>query len=100
MATQEIDLFPPECRALREAGWPDHLIKATCDPFHYAMGLRGGMVLEFESAEPQANGLFVRLHRAEEGSRVGRGHFPFNTDRGLDVRVSEIVWVLDAPHGS
>jgi hypothetical protein len=74
---------------------PPALAKAMHDPFSYALRLRTGEEFEFESAELETPG-WVHL-------REVRGIHPFPhgpVERGIDVRISEIVWVLDAPGGS
>lgn len=111
----------PKARDARPA-WPPHLNKAVLDnPFQYACGLRDGTVIEFEGATPGDWAECERLdHVADAGSdedflnarvasewvhlegiqsiRGPLGVFPF--ERGLDIRLSEIVWVADAPRGS
>ena len=88
-------------------GWPPFLAKAAMDPFRYAMGLRTGMVLCFESAE-RVEGCpgWVALSGIETHSisaqqvGVDGEWIPFSFDRGMHVRVTDIVWVADAPYGS
>ena len=95
--------------------YPPSLLKATHDSFNYAVGMRTGLVVIFESAElhndyatlhgrtQQVAGLdgewvdgdemLVMLNGPVKGLRL-----PF--PRGLDVRVADIVWCADAPEGS
>ena len=42
--------------------WPGELVKACCDPFSYAVGLKSGAILLFERAYPQNAGW---VHLAE-----------------------------------
>lgn len=80
---------------------PEALVKALSDPFDYALGLRDGTTVRFEQA--RIAGDFVHLEGVTEwnGKRLGvQGHFPYTLDRGIDVRLSEIAWVADAPMGS
>jgi hypothetical protein len=76
--------------------YPPALHKACCDPFEYAIRLRTGETWEFEQADP-INRDWVRIKFSPYRSKDG---VAFRFDRGVDVRVSDIVWVADAPHGS
>lgn len=104
--------------------WPPSLQKATCDPFTYAAYIRHVGVVTFEEAElvfvcdwleedpdpdMRVNEEWVHLNAVEftdqpSGFQGGRlpteGSMSFTFDRGLDVRVSDLVWVADAPWGS
>ena len=103
---------------------------ATDKPFEYAIGLRDGTVIEFEGAyllDASGATLDVNTSFADEGLEVKlaaemqgllgewialrgvktvlRGNglaLPenFTFDRGLDVRIADIMWATDAPHGS
>jgi hypothetical protein len=93
-------------------GYPPALQKACVDPFDYAMMLRSGLVIYFELAEPVSaewvslTGIRAVVRSSKfspsdyqddtPGCRRDEGPFP----RGLDVRVDDIAWVADAPHGS
>jgi hypothetical protein len=93
--------------ALKDAGWPPAMIKSVDDPFDYAVGLKDGTIIFFHYAEPCGKNnewallLLDNLHDNTNAYvqsmnyRVGVGK-----DRGLEVRVSEIVWAADAPFGS
>ena len=94
--------------ALTDAGWPPALIKAVNDPFDYALRLKDGSLIFFEYAIPcgknneWASLYFQDIH---SWSEVWRGSFNHTFAvggyaRGLEVRVSEIVWAADAPFGS
>jgi hypothetical protein len=95
-------------KALMDAGWPPALIKAVDDPFDYALRLKDGSLIFFEYAVPcgknneWASLYFQDIHRGSEVWRVSFNHnFKVGgNDRGLEVRVSEIVWAADAPFGS
>lgn len=82
--------------------YPDSLIKASYDPFSYALRLNTGELIYFNSCE--IHGPWVRLN-------LGSPHWDWSHyeppathlppfDRGVDVRVSSIVWCADAPFGS
>lgn len=86
---------------------PPSLLKAAIDnPFDYALGLRSGHVLRFKGC--QFHGAWVtimwnddltgeRVDGVSSGPVLGT-HYTF--DRGVDVRLDEIVWCADAPQGS
>lgn len=86
--------------------WP--LVKAAIDPFDYAIGLRSGAVIRFERLTFDKDPFdgkqptFVTLIGVEEHSiRQHPGVVDiFTFDRGLVVRIDEIVWAADAPRGS
>jgi hypothetical protein len=77
-----------------QATLPPALWKATHDSYVYWMKLRTGELLRFERA--RIDGEWVHLHNC-----VHLGPFPHQTDdfnlgRGMDVRLSDIVWVVDS----
>lgn len=75
-------------------GLPPALEKSFLDcPFDYAVILRDGKVIEYESAEWAAHG-WVRLCGV-----VGKID-GCNFERGLEVRLDDIMACADAPHGS
>ena len=76
------------------------LAKACEDPcFDYALKLRTGEVLRFVGAEI-LNPEWIRIDLGEKDRWEKPNNFPFKADRGLEIRISEIVWVMDAPDGS
>lgn len=87
---------------LEAEGYPPALVKACIDEFSYWMGLRSGLVMEFSSATPCQNTRWVHINGAlvltEMPSIYGKGTPKF--ERGMDVQVSEIEWIVDAPWGS
>jgi hypothetical protein len=72
-----------------------------CDPFQYAVGLRNGMVIYFDWVEDvHGEWLILRLWEGEiEKGRKNPPELP-PCPRGLEVRLSDIVWATDAPGGS
>lgn len=74
-------------------------MKAVTDQFDYVCKLSTGETLYFTSAT--INGDFCTLdglgHTTHSDSKRDLPH-PF--PRGLEVRISEIVWCADAPAGS
>lgn len=87
-----------EERVANETGWPDSLVKATGDPFDYMLGLRDGRMIQFTEARIVQKGKWLHLKEPRISGDGDLSKIPF--ERGMDVRVSEIVWVCDAPFGS
>ena len=77
------------------------LLKSTVDPFDYAMRLSSGEIIYYD--ECSINGDWVSIRRPiQKGPDVnsvqGPKLPPF--ERGVDIRLDDIVWVADAPYGS
>jgi hypothetical protein len=84
---------------LIQSGYPPSLAKATVDnPFDYVCQLRTGELIRFDGAEP--HGAFVRLRGGRGAENDGVTGLKHGCPRGVDVRLSEIVWCADAPDGS
>lgn len=103
------DHYQEEQRRLEEsytrlilAGWPDTLIKACSDPFTYALKLRDGSIIQFEHASEGINLKWAHLTNVQflAADRLKTEFAPMTFDRGIDVRIDDIVWVADAPWGS
>ena len=78
---------------------PYMLEKCLTDcPFSYAVGLRDGTVLFFHEASREGD--WIRFEEIEEHNILSIGSRRFNFERGLEVRISDIMWVSDAPYGS
>lgn len=94
-----------EAALSHETGLPKghHLIKSMMDPFDYALKLRSGETVRFEYADSIGGG-WVRLtlkYWDDPSMGVGKDErIAFPAPRGVDVRISDIVWVMDAPMGS
>ena len=73
------------------------LAKAMMDPFDYSLKLTTGEVIRFEEAN-MTHPEWLHLSGAREDSGIGDDGERFA--RGIDVRLSQIVWVKDAPYGS
>ena len=86
----------------RERFYSPSLIKATeDDSFNYMMGLNDGTIIEFEGAKIISREWVVLTITEEDRHNQPSGAtLCIPAPRGLDVRVSEIAWVADAPHGS
>lgn len=77
---------------------PPALIKALTDqPWTYRLGLRNGQVIHFSGARLVPGGKWVTLV-GDGGNHVEMSDVSFA--RGLNVRVSDIAWIADAPNGS
>ena len=85
--------------------WGNVIAKACCDDFYFAMGLKTGATVYFGSAK--VNGDWVHLNSVNtSGGWAGLNGTQLldnrdrEFDRGMDVHISAIAWVADAPHGS
>lgn len=101
-ALREADLRNSNCGAMPGRSYPPSLLKAAADkPFDYCLKLRTGEVYYFSGADLNDGGEFVTLEFSDTIGKMDdarRNSRPF--DRGLDVRLTDIVWCADAPHGS
>ncbi|MBI4370399.1 MAG: hypothetical protein HY547_09245 [Elusimicrobia bacterium] len=96
-----------EEKELERLGYPGDLAKACIDNcFFYALELKNGWIIEFSGASP-INEEWVHLDltktscgQCERLKQTDKRLSRFCFERGLDVRVSEIIWCADAPHGS
>lgn len=82
--------------------WPDALIKACSDEFDYAMRLKTGECFRFRKAKA-INNEWVHLDGVrlwQVGCMVEEDNPNCLFERGVDVHVTSIVWVADAPMGS
>ena len=77
------------------AGYPPSLAKACWDKaFDYQIGLRDGTVVRFMGASVLDGG-WVSIHGITMIARIhvqGREY-----ERGVDVRLSDIMWASDGP---
>lgn len=77
--------------------WPESLVKATSDPFGYELKLSTGERIRFTEAKYLSKNWVRIFSFSDKGFDVeGIPKAP----RGLDIQVSEVVWVCDAPEGS
>ena len=94
---------PYECDCARFADMllGSHALTKAChdDGFDYALKLRTGEVIRFMGAEiisPE----WIRLEVAHQSCQSDENSLPYKADFGVDVRIADIVWVMDAPEGS
>jgi len=103
---------PPFACQVCKSKYPPALLKANADQFSYVLGLRDGTVVDFESAEIHGEWITIigvndtsglpGMSRESDDSGLDpdtswKGRYCL---RGVDIRLSEIVWVADAPNGS
>lgn len=82
---------------------PPSLIKATEDSWEYALKLRTGEIVLFESAEIHGDYATLQLLRYRDDRDVWIpvwNRVAYGFSRGLDVQIADIVWCVDAPWGS
>jgi len=92
----ELAKHAAECREkLQTEEVPDALLKALMDPFSYALGLKDGSVIHFHEAHIAGPG-WIRLISDDDKFSFHR----CRCERGLEIRLSDIRWIADAPHGS
>jgi len=91
-----------ENRHLEQALGSPALAKACLDDFDYALRLKSGEVIRFACAEWHGNGWLTLngIDPAEDFRPPHRQDLPFPAARGVDVRLDDILWVMDAPCGS
>lgn len=85
-----------ECSRL----YPYALLKASADHFAYALRLRTGELIYFTDCS--FSGEWVHLESDDWSFHFPKDekYLPCNIDRGVYVRLSDIVWCVDAPEGS
>ena len=80
-----------------QAKMPNALITACQDkPWQYALGLKDGTVIEFEGASVQGDWIHLERNDYHDHKTV----YGYPMERGMEVRLSEIVWCANAPNGS
>ena len=83
----------------QEMGASPALAKACADEFDYALRLRTGEVIRFVSA-CMVDHTWVHLVLGDSLEQPPHDFIAYPAERGVDVRLSDIVWVMDAPLGS
>lgn len=75
------------------------LVKACYDnPFDYALKLRTGEVIRFYEARViNHEWIHIEFDLKEQPYEK---RIPYRGERGIDIRIADIVWVMDAPEGS
>lgn len=85
---------------MRAATGSDVLAKASTDNFDYAIGLVDGSVFRFCEARLVKGSLMIDLHDARRVSPTDHDEDLCVYPRGVEVRISSIIWATDAPMGS
>jgi hypothetical protein len=76
------------------------LAKACTDcSFDYAVRLRTGDIIRFVGAEI-INSEWIHLDLGNCLNQPTSNRLAYPAERGIDVRIADIVWVMDAPEGS
>lgn len=88
----------PVHKIAEKLNWPYELAKATVDQFFYEIRLRDGTVIEFEEATV-LNPEWIRIDGITSMFQNQRDCKKCY-DRGLAIRISDIVSIADAPNGS
>ena len=75
------------------------LAKACFDSFDFAMKIRTGEVIRFTHAQV-INTEWIHLLLDTHPKQPKANQLAYPGERGIDVRLADIVWVMDAPEGS
>ena len=103
MAEAMIAALPDPGDEYEALGYPPALAKACWDPFLYGLQLKNGTTIFFREATA-INKDWIRIRELEHdhpdfGGEINSCH-ALGDHRGIEIRVSEILWVTDAPWGS
>jgi len=79
---------------------PPSLLKACGDPFDYALMLSNGRYYRFARAEIHGDWVTIHAGATDAEESFQETAFPYGCPRGVEIRLSEIVWCADAPEGS
>ena len=92
---------------LQERGVPRALAKSCVDPFDYLLKLRTGELFQYQSCEISHDCKWAHLTQANLMAALGPNSSRCTPDehsppfeRGVDIRIDDIVWVADAAWGS
>lgn len=72
-----------------------HISKMLCDPFDYAIGLKSGIILRVVCEQVELKGQWLHIPQPREIHGV-----PYPLCRGMQIHISQVEWVADAPEGS
>ena len=79
--------------------YPQSLLKACGDQFDYACKLTTGEIISFGNATIRGEYCTLNVNPASH-MHDGPSNLPHPFPRGIEVKISEIVWCADAPNGS
>ena len=75
------------------------LVRSCIDPFDYSLRLKSGEAIRYEYATWHENG-WLTLHGIEiQEDMPLENQLPFLAMCGVDVRLEDILWVMDSPSG-
>ena len=80
---------------------PASLLKACVDrPWDYALRLRDGTIFRFTGADIEGEWAHLEFDESVDfsGDVVRQSFYLF--DRGVDVRIADVVWCADSPMGA
>jgi hypothetical protein len=86
----------PDCRKK----YPSSLLKAVCDPFYYALGLKDGTIIEFTEANIEGDWVTLLGQEQMGDHPLEKSLYGYRFYRGIQIRYDQIIWCADAPHGS
>jgi hypothetical protein len=75
------------------------LAKSCWDPFDYLLKLKTGEIINYSEAR-LINDDWIHLDFHDYQVEQRNNEIPSRCNRGIDVKLSEIVWVIDAPYES
>jgi hypothetical protein len=75
------------------------LTKSCFDSFDYAIKLKTGDVIRFTHSRV-INREWIHLHLDTYPEQPKVDQLAYPAKRGIDVRLADIVWVMDGPEGS
>ena len=89
----EVDSY--SCRACAEQ-YPSSLLKACGDPFEYALRTSWGATIAFSEASVHGEWVHLKLTMGADCDLIGyKSKRPLGMERGVDIRVADIVWCCD-----
>ena len=90
-----------ECNRLSQLLLGSSALAKACmdDCFDYALKLSTGEVIRFQGAKVISPD-WVHLDVLSREDQPEINSLPYRAARGVDVRICDIVWVMDAPEGS
>ena len=82
-----------------ESKYPPSLLKACGDPFEYALRTSWGATIAFSEAFVHGEWVHLKLTMGADYDLIGYEYkWPLGMERGVDIRVADIVWCCDTGH--
>src|SRR5262245_10308227 len=77
------------------------LAKACFDPYRYLVVLRDGQRIVFSEAEYSIGSQWITLLPCDEKfEELPACLGPYSCPRGIDVKIADILFAVNAPHGT